>query len=139
MAKVLVIEDDGDIRSAYVFELKQAGFEVFQAADGAEAVPLFERVQPDIVLLDMLMPGLSGLDFLRSANISGRFPATKIVALSNIDTPRVVQQAKELGVSDYIIKVDTTPRQMVEALRQHLAAAPAHPAAPTDPKAHKKG
>ena len=130
MTKVMVVEDDGDIRSAYVFELKQAGFEVSQASDGAEAVPVFERVHPDVVLLDMLMPGLSGLDFLRSANITGRFPNTRIVALSNIDTPRVVQQAKELGVSQYVLKVNTTPKQVVEELRQSLAAPASVPVNP---------
>jgi DNA-binding response OmpR family regulator len=131
MAKVLIVEDDTDIRGAYVFALMRAGFEVIQAADGAEAIKMFERERPDVVLLDMLMPGMSGLDFLRQMNIANRFPETKILALSNIDTPRVVEQAKGLGASEYLIKVDMTPHQMVDLIKHHLsgtAKAPAKPA-----------
>jgi DNA-binding response OmpR family regulator len=130
MAKVLIVEDDTDIRGAYVFALMRAGFEVVQAADGAEAIAMFERERPNVVLLDMLMPGMSGLDFLRQMNIANRFPETKILALSNIDTPRVVEQAKVLGAAEYLIKVDMTPHQMVDLIKQHLSNAGAAPAKP---------
>ncbi len=128
MAKVLIVEDDTDIRTAYVFALNQAGFEVLQAPEGSVAMQLFENERPDVILLDMLMPGMSGLDFLRETKAATRFPGTKIIALSNIDTPRVVEEAKELGATDYHVKVDMTPRQMVELVQHYLA-----PTAPTAP------
>jgi len=120
IAKVLVVEDDSDIRAAYVYALTKAGFEVLEAPDGNAAMQLFERQRPDVILLDMLMPGMSGLDFLRETKASARFPAMKIIALSNIDTARVVQEAKGLGVDDYHIKVDMTPHQMVQLVQRYL-------------------
>jgi two-component system response regulator (stage 0 sporulation protein F) len=125
MAKVLIVEDDIDIRGAYVFALMRAGYQVVQASDGPQAITLFEKERPDVVLLDMLMPGMSGLDFLRQTNITSRFPQTKILALSNIDTPRVVEQAKELGAAEYLIKVDMTPHQMVDLIKHHLSGSAA--------------
>ena len=71
------------------------------------------------VVLDMLMPGVSGLDFLKQTKITTRFPHTKVLALTNIETPRVMQQTKELGVMEYIIKANTTPREVVEKVRQY--------------------
>ncbi|HEX7259840.1 MAG TPA: response regulator [Candidatus Saccharimonadia bacterium] len=114
MTSVLLVEDDNDIRAAYNYALSKAGFAVTEASDGAKAAEYIEKLRPDVVLLDMLMPGMSGLDFLRQTEVASRFPDTKVVAVSNIDTPRVVQQAKELGVTEYIIKVETTPRELVE-------------------------
>jgi DNA-binding response OmpR family regulator len=132
MAKVLIVEDDTDIRTAYVYALTKAGFEVLEAPDGTTAMRLFENQRPDVILLDMLMPGMSGLDFLRETKAAARFPAMKIIALSNIDTPRVVKEAKELGVNDYHVKVDMTPHQMVQLVQHYLDEAGAM--APNQPE-----
>lgn len=120
MATVLIAEDDADIRTAYAYALNRAGFEVVEAADGGAAAQSIEAKQPDLVLLDMLMPGMSGLDLLRQVQPSKRYPNMVVLALSNIDTPRVIEQAKELGVRDYIVKVDVTPHQMVDIIHGYL-------------------
>ena len=130
LTKVLVVEDDNDIRNAYVFALMQAGFQVAQSSDGGEAISALDRDVPDVIVLDMLMPGVSGLDFLRQTGITTKYPKTKIVALSNIETPRVREQAQQLGVAEYIIKVNTTPHQMVDIVRKYAAMSPPPGAAP---------
>jgi DNA-binding NtrC family response regulator len=122
MAKVLIVEDDTSIRTAYAYAMARAGFKVAEAADGVKAAAALESERPDVVLLDMLMPGMSGLEFLTHTRISSRFPATKVIAVSNIDTPRVVDEARKLGVVEYVIKVDTTPHQMVDLVNQQLKA-----------------
>ncbi len=114
MASVLLIEDDSDIRTAYNYALTKAGFDVTEASDGVQAAEYIEQLRPSVILLDMLMPGMSGLDFLRHTRVATRFPETRIVAVSNIDSPRVAKEAKELGVIQYIIKVETTPREIVK-------------------------
>lgn len=118
MAKVLIVEDDKDIRTAYVYAMTRAGMEVTEASDGTQAVALVEQVRPQVILLDMLMPGMSGLDFLKQTNVLQKYPDTKVIAFSNIETPRVISEAKELGVSEYILKVDMTPHDMVEKINQ---------------------
>jgi len=57
---------------------------------------------------------------LRHTRVTSRFPGTKVIAVSNIDTPRVVEEARKLGVVEYVIKVDTTPHQMVDLVNQQL-------------------
>ncbi len=118
MTSLLLVEDDSHIRTAYAYALTRAGYEVVEAGDGAQAAAFIEQSHPDVVILDMLMPGMSGLDFLRSTKAAKRFPDTKIIAFSNIDTPRVIKEAKELGVKRYVIKVDTTPRGMVDLVEE---------------------
>ncbi len=118
MTSILLVEDDTDIRAAYNYALSRAGFKVTEATDGAQAAAYIEKLRPDVLLLDMLMPGMSGLDFLRHTNMAKRFPDTKILALSNIDTPRVMLRAKQLGVLHYIIKVETTPHEIVLMIKQ---------------------
>ena len=118
MAKILIAEDDHDIRTAYVFAFTKAGYETIEAADGSQAMTALTNEHPHVILLDMLMPGMSGLDFLRQAKITEKRTGIKVIAFSNIDTPRVVTEAKALGASDYLIKVDVTPHDMVEIVNK---------------------
>ncbi|HSX00725.1 MAG TPA: response regulator [Candidatus Saccharimonas sp.] len=124
MASVLLVEDDGTIREMNAFALQRAGYEVGQAMSGAEAMVRVQERSYDVILLDMMMAGMSGLDFLRQYDVRVNCPQTKVVALSAIDSPKVVEEAKQLGVIDYLSKADTEPRQLVEYVGK-LVAAPA--------------
>ncbi len=115
---VLIVEDDNEIRMVYSYALNNHGIKVLQAANAAEAVRLLEQLLPDVILLDMLMAGTSGLDFLKLNNVHSRFPDVKIIAFSNVDTPRVVDQAVALGVTQYLLKVNVTPGQMVNYIHE---------------------
>jgi two-component system phosphate regulon response regulator PhoB len=125
MATVLIIEDDAEIRNVYGYALEQHGFAVLQADNAQSGLDMINQNQPDVVLLDMLMPGTSGLDMLKESKMHQRYPHIKVVVFSNIDTPRVTQQAKELGVAAYLLKVETTPSQLVEAIQRLQSDAPA--------------
>ncbi len=118
MTKVLIIEDDQQIRMVYSYALNNNGFKVMEAPDAVTGLKLLDENKPDVILLDMLMPGISGLDFLRQNNIHHRYPDVKLIAFSNIETPRVVEEAKQLGVEKYFLKVDVTPHQMIEIINQ---------------------
>jgi two-component system, response regulator YesN len=124
MATILFVEDDHDIRTAYIYALTQAGFEVAEAIDGVKAAASVETERPDVVILDMLMPGMSGLEFLNHTQITTRFPDTKVIAFSNVDSPRVVDDARKLGVVEYVVKVDMTPHQMIDIIRRHIPEKP---------------
>ena len=116
MARVLVIEDDSAIRNAYLFILVKAGFVVDAAADGFAALMLLGQ-RPDVILLDMMMPGLSGIEFLKQANLPQTLPDCKVVAISNIESPRVKQDAASLGVIKYLVKVSLTPGQVADEVK----------------------
>ena len=120
MANVLIVEDDSAIANAYTIVLEHAGHRVDLAIDGADGL---RQVRPDhdVIILDMLMPGFSGLDFLRSYDAVHKPTHPVIIALSNIDTPSIVDKAKELGAESYLLKVNLTPNQLADVIAEHLA------------------
>lgn len=136
MASILLVEDDHDIRTAYVYALTRAGFKVSEAGDGAQAIAMVESARFDVIVLDMLMPGLSGLDFLRQTQVATKFPETKVIAFSNVDSPRVVGDARKLGVVEYVMKVDMTPHQMIDIIRKYIKNPPAAIPPASSPKAN---
>lgn len=120
MARVLVVEDDPTIQHAYQFVLQKAGFTVDVARNGQEALTLMGSL-PDCIILDMLMPGFSGLDFLRTVGLKEHYPNMQVFAVSNIDSPKIKEEALSLGVRQYLIKVGITPDQLVQLVKGALA------------------
>ena len=102
--KVLVAEDEPDIRGLIVFSLRYAGYEVIEALNGEEAVKLAEDQQPDLILLDVRMPKMNGYEacsVLKSQNSTRRIP---IVFLSARGQETEIKQGLELGAEAYILK-----------------------------------
>ncbi len=112
MAKVLIVEDDMEIRNAYSFYLQKQGHQVSLGGNAEEGLEQLNKFKPDVMLLDMLMPGQSGMDFLRGNNLKEKFPNLKVLAFSNIENEKIVSEAKQLGVVEYLVKVDVTPAQV---------------------------
>lgn len=121
MTSVLLAEDDERIRAIYAFALEHEGFEVAMASSGAEALSWVEQRQFDVILLDMLMSGMSGLDFLRAYDVKTHCPQTKVIALTNFDSPQIVAKAQKLGVTQYLTKADYEPKEIVEYIRKLVA------------------
>jgi DNA-binding NarL/FixJ family response regulator len=117
--RVLVADDHAMLREALVDLLVQAGFEVAgEAADGADAVALAKQLEPDVVLMDLRMPGLGGLDATRL--IRDACPATQVVLLTAFESPALQQQAEEAGCFAYLVK-GAPPGAIRLALDQALA------------------
>lgn len=121
MPKVLIVEDDAILQNAYHTVLTMEGFEVSMAPDGLEGLRLVEEVKPDVVLLDMLMPNMNGLQFLKSYNPK-QHPETKVIVFSNIVAPDDVKQAMELGAVKYLTKATFTPKEMVATIKEVIAS-----------------
>lgn len=111
MSKILIVEDDKVLNSAYLMILERDNHDVISVFDGAEALENVSDYKPDIILLDLLMPNVSGIQFLEKYNPS-EHPNTKVIVLSNMGDEKLVEQAKELGAYKYIIKAHTTPSQL---------------------------
>lgn len=124
MSKVLILEDDSQIRTAYTYALVKAGHTVYEAPDAGVAAALIKQNHPEVIILDMLLPGTSGLEMLRNEQIAQQYPQTKIIGFSNIDNPNIIKEAQSLGVTQYLQKVDVTPAKLVEIIEQ-LPAVPA--------------
>ena len=121
MAKVLVIEDDPTLRKVYVTVLTKEGFEVAEAGNGEEGLRLAEANEPDLILLDMMMPRMSGLDFLRAYDVKVRHPKVKVVAFSATEKVEFVTEAPKLGAAKYLTKFRFSPKAMVQMVRETLA------------------
>ena len=116
MTRVLVVEDEESYRDALAYMLTKEGFEVLAAADGAEGLAQYDRAGADIVLLDLMMPGLPGTEVYRQLRQRGPVPVIMVTARdSEID--KVV--GLELGADDYVTK-PFSQRELVARIRAVL-------------------
>lgn len=120
MAKILVVEDDDGLQRMYQTALTKAGFDVTTANNGSEALVRVEDQTYDIIMLDMLMSGMSGLDFLKAYDIRTKMPNAKLIALTNILNPAIEKQARELGAHEYLFKVDFDAIQLTDHIKRLL-------------------
>lgn len=126
-ARILVVEDDRVIAEVLLAYLGRAGYEVEWSADGSEAVHLWSRSAPDLVILDLMLPGLSGLELLRRHRRAGGTAPVIVLSAAGEEEDRLV--GFETGADDYVVK-PFSPRELVlrvEALlrrSERLATAP---------------
>ena len=129
MIKILVIDDEKAIRKSFVFYFEDAGYQVFEAANGRDGLDIFERVKPHIVFTDLRMPVMDGYEFLRQAHAMR--PETPIIVVSGIGVVADAIKAVKLGAWDFITKplhamgeLDVVVRRAIEAieLRKEVSA-----------------
>src|SRR4051794_8130624 len=111
--RVLIIEDDADMLDVTAFALRRYGYEVLTVADGAKAVQHCRANQPDVVLLDLNLPNVSGMDVCRQIR---RESTTPIIIVSAQNTDATVVEAFECGVDDYVAK-PVSYRQLAMRIR----------------------
>jgi len=119
MAKIVIAEDEPDIRALITFTLRFAGHEVVSAANGAEAVDAVRREKPDIVLLDVRMPRLTGYEACRRLKADEATRDIPIVFLSAKGQEAEVKEGLEAGAIDYILK-PFAPDQLISRLQEIL-------------------
>jgi CheY-like chemotaxis protein len=115
--RVLLVEDDEVIREVYALKFELEGFPVATAENGSVALDVIESFHPDIVLLDMMMPVMGGLEFLETLRQKldpQEYPA--IIVFSNISEPGEIETAMKLGVGAYWVKSDYTPERVASEL-----------------------
>lgn len=130
MAKILIAEDDATLRTAYETVLTMEGFEVLSASDGLEGLRMALDSKPDLIVLDMLMPNMDGMEFLRTFKKQSQSSDTKIIVFSNIASPDKMKEATDLGALKYLTKATFTPKEMVATIKEALGQSPA-PEPPT--------
>ena len=105
-ARVLVVEDDRFLRRACEASLRQRGLDVITAADGEEGLRLAQSEHPALVLLDLLMPKMSGLEVLRAMKGDGAMRGIPVLVLSNSSRQQDVDEIMRLGAIGYLVKAD---------------------------------
>jgi len=118
--KILLIEDDESLRELYEELLKNAGYQIDSAEDGTIGLNKLQLGGWDLVLSDMILPGISGLELIRRAKKESSIPpAKKIVFLSNMYTEDQEKEALELG-DGYWVKVQLTPENFLDNVKKYL-------------------
>src|SRR5689334_5013171 len=100
MHKILIIDDDTSLRRVLEYNLQEEGYEVFAAADGAAGLTLFDEEQPELVITDLKMPGMSGFQVL--AGVKSRAPETPVIVITAFGAVETAVEAMKLGAYDYI-------------------------------------
>lgn len=120
MSRVLIVEDNAALQKIYVTLLTKEGYDVEFASDGKQALEKASASPPDLILLDMMMPNLDGVGFLRAYDIKNKHPNTKVVIFSNTEVPAKVKEARELGATRYMTKYNFSPKDMIGMIREML-------------------
>ena len=119
-AKVLVVEDDIFMIELLAKDLQGANYEVVIAKTGAEGVKKFEEERPHIILLDLLLPDVGGFEALRQIRRLPGGNTVKVMVLSNIGEGPDIEEAKRLGVNDYLIKANFTLPEIISKIEEVL-------------------
>lgn len=117
---VLIIEDDPVLSRMYSEKFKHEGFQVLQAYDGESGLKMALEEKINIVLLDIMLPKLSGTDLLEKMRIDPRGKDIPVVALTNLAEQNEKDRALKYGVKEYLVKAMQTPEQVIQKIKQHL-------------------
>lgn len=112
--KILIVEDDSFIVDIYQTKFLQEGFDVLTAENGVKALEILDKEIPDIILLDMMMPQMGGMDVLEKIKENENTKRIPIIMLTNIAESEDIAESQELGVDDYLIKSHFTPTEVME-------------------------
>lgn len=119
-ASILIVEDESALNEAYQLILKQAGYTIETAFNGKEALDLTKSFEPDIILLDLRMPHMDGVEFLRKYKLKEVHPNVKVIIFSNYDMQKEIDEAYQLGAHRYILKTWASPKELLQIIETTL-------------------
>lgn len=125
MAKVAIIEDDAAISQMYRIKFEAEGYEVETAENGKLGLELAQAMKPDIILLDLMMPVMTGEEMLAALRKTDWGKNIKVIVLTNRGEQEIPPEVRALGIDALILKAAMTPRQVAELVKGKLTAAAA--------------
>lgn len=120
MAKILFVEDDPLILKIYTTRLTADGYQVITAENGEEGLAKAQADVPDLVVLDVMMPKMDGFAVLEKLRSNEQFRTIPILLYSNLGQEEEIARAKQMGATDFIVKANISPTEMVNVIKQHL-------------------
>ncbi len=118
---ILIVEDDENLSSVYDTRLQAEGFNTKLASNGEEAIALATQSSPDLVLLDIMMPKVSGFDVLDILRSTPQTADTKVIMITALSQDSDRERAKSLGVDDYLVKSQVVIAEVVDRIKKYLA------------------
>ena len=126
MHKILVVEDERSLNEAYQMILEKNGYEVHSAFDGQEAIEITDDIEPDVILLDLRMPNMNGLEFLEEYDLKNKHPDVKAIVFSNMDTKSDIDKAYDMGAEKYVLKAWASPKELLMIVNEVLHSPKEH-------------
>lgn len=120
MPKIAIVEDDQAISQMYRFKFEADGYIVETAGNGKDGLDMVKAFNPDIILLDLMMPIMTGEEMLKKLRDSSWGKDIKVIILTNMGEQEIPDTVKKMGVSGLILKADMTPRQVEEVVKKQL-------------------
>lgn len=122
MTKIAIIEDDQAISQMYRIKFEAENFTVETAENGKLGFELVEKMKPEIILLDLMMPEMTGDVMLAKLRATAWGKNIKVIILTNMGEQEAPESLKTMGVKRFIVKAEMTPRQVAEMVKKELAA-----------------
>jgi len=126
--KILFIEDDPLIVKIYSTRLTADGYQVFSADNGQDGLKVVDQNTPDLIVLDIMMPKIDGFGVLEKLRASPKTKQIPILVYSNLAQEEEIARAKSMGATEFIVKANLSPTDMVEKIKSYLKQTPAPPA-----------
>jgi len=115
--KILIVEDDKFLRELIVRKLTNESYDVVQAVDGEQGLQKTKEEKPDLILLDLILPGIDGFEVLAQKKEDPFIASIPVIVLSNLGQKEDVDKGLSLGATDYLIKAHFTPGEIIEKVR----------------------
>jgi DNA-binding response OmpR family regulator len=117
---ILIVEDDLFLLKAYGIKFKQEGWHTVLLSEGAAAMTYLAEAPPDVVILDLALPGTSGFEIFEAIRKDARWKDIPVFVLTNSDQGEDLARAKKLGAAEYIVKVNTGINDIVEKIKIYI-------------------
>lgn len=120
MAKIVIVEDDKFLRDLIAQKVLKEGHQVVEAVNGEEGILKIKEEKPDLVLIDLILPGIDGFEVLRQVKENSGTSAIPVVILSNLGQKDDVERGMKLGAADYLVKAHFTPGEILAKIKAIL-------------------
>jgi CheY-like chemotaxis protein len=120
MADILIVEDETVLNDAYGIILRKQKHNIRQVFDGQAALEAVKEKVPDLILLDLRMPKMDGVEFLKTLKPTKKYPKLKIIVFSNYDVQEDIDKAFKLGATRYMLKAWAAPKELVRVVNDTL-------------------
>jgi CheY-like chemotaxis protein len=117
---IMIVEDEPDLAEIYQTLLKKAGYSVTLAHNGKEALNLATEHPPQLILLDLRMPIMDGVEFLKEYDLKEKHPNVKVIVFSNYDLQDEIDDAYRLGADRYVLKAWASPKELLQIVKDTL-------------------
>lgn len=123
MNTILIIEDERGLAQSLSYVLKHAGFETILAASGDEGLRLVQTTKPSLILLDLILPGMSGVEVLKAIQDNPNTRSIPVIVLTNVESSEMISKVIAIQKIDYLVKSNYSLEEIVERVQNKLTEA----------------